>query len=233
MNTPSVATMVGAACPSYIDHLFNKMAGIYKKHRLENPDLYDLIERRKIERNKKAATETVPPDLSKIVEALRQCLATPAEELRGAVLRAKSRESHAEIREHLATLNAEIIPRTQAYNRKCATQTIEEEITHREEVIADQIRIWRSTLPLLIRKFSKIPDYRRVTHVKHKITVLMMFGLFAFIFRLSSRREMNRELTSPIIFEHLQKLFPEIETIPHADTLARALEKVNPQSFPT
>jgi len=229
MNIPSAATMVGTACTSYIDHLYNKMDAIYTKHRLENPDLYDLIERRKIERNKKAETETATPDLSKIVEILHQCLATPAEELRGAALRAKSRESHAEIREHLATLNAEIIPRTQAHNRKCATQTIEEEIAHREEIITDQIRAWRSLLPSLIRKFSKIPDYRRVTHVKHKMIVLMMFGLFAFIFRLSSRREMNRELTSPIIFEHLKKLFPEIETIPHADTLARALEKINPQ----
>jgi hypothetical protein len=56
-----------------------------------------------------------------------------------------------------------------------------------------------------------------------------MFGLFSFIFRLSSRREMNRELTSPIIFEHLKKLFPEIATIPHADTVARMLAKTDPK----
>ena len=109
MNIPSAATMVGAACPSYIDHLYNKMDTIYAKHRLENPDLYEMIERRKIERNKKAETEMAIPDLSKIVEILRQCLATPTEELRGAALRAKSRESHAEICEHLGILNAEII----------------------------------------------------------------------------------------------------------------------------
>ena len=40
---------------------------------------------------------------------------------------------------------------------------------------------------------------------------------------------MNRELTSPAIFEHLKKLFPEIDSIPHADTLARLLENTNPQ----
>lgn len=37
MNISSTATMVGSACPSYIDHLFNKMGDIYAKHRLENP----------------------------------------------------------------------------------------------------------------------------------------------------------------------------------------------------
>jgi hypothetical protein len=55
----------------------------------------------------------------------------------------------------------------------------------------------------------------------------MLYGLFSFIFRVSSRREMNRELTSPILFENLKKVFPELESIPHADTLARVLEKMN------
>ena len=55
----------------------------------------------------------------------------------------------------------------------------------------------------------------------------MLYGLFAFIFRLSSRREMNRELSGAVIFNNLQKLFPELESIPHADTLARLLEEIN------
>ena len=58
-----------------------------------------------------------------------------------------------------------------------------------------------------------------------------MFGLMAFIFRLSSRREMNRELTGPVITEHLKKLFPEIDSVPHADTLARMLAHTNPQKI--
>jgi hypothetical protein len=55
----------------------------------------------------------------------------------------------------------------------------------------------------------------------------MLFGLFAFVFRLSSRREINRELTGAVIHYHLRKLFPELDSLPHADTLARLLEKVN------
>lgn len=59
----------------------------------------------------------------------------------------------------------------------------------------------------------------------------MMFGLLAFIFHLSSRREMNRELTGPVIFSNLKKLFPDIDTVPHADTLARLLENINPKEI--
>ena len=42
---------------------------------------------------------------------------------------------------------------------------------------------------------------------------------------------MNRELTSPVVFDHLKSLFPEIDSIPHADTLARLLKKTNPQAI--
>jgi hypothetical protein len=59
----------------------------------------------------------------------------------------------------------------------------------------------------------------------------MIFGLLSFVFRLSSRREMNRELTGAAVNENLRKLFPELDSIPHADTLARLLEKTNPDKI--
>jgi hypothetical protein len=45
--------------------------------------------------------------------------------------------------------------------------------------------------------------------------------------RLSSRREINRELSGAVINHHLRKIFPELDSIPHADTLARLLERIN------
>ena len=54
-----------------------------------------------------------------------------------------------------------------------------------------------------------------------------IFGLLAFVFRLSSRREMNRELTGAVVNKNLKKIFPELDSIPHADTLARMLEHIN------
>ncbi len=129
------------------------------------------------------------------------------------------------IRENIYAANAKIIHRTQSINAKRSYQTIKEEQLARQDILGEQIKIWRRIMPTLLLKLSRIPDFRRPKSVKHKISVLMVFGLFAFVFRLSSRRGMNRELTGAAINHHLQKIFPELDSIPHADTLARFLEK--------
>ena len=116
-----------------------------------------------------------------------------------------------------------IVPRTKARNAKQHYVSVETMKMDREDKLSEQIKAWRSILPILIKRFAKIVDPRRAKNVKHKIAVVMLYGLFAFIFRLSSRREMNRELSGAVIFENLQKLFPELESIPHADTLTRVL----------
>jgi hypothetical protein len=59
----------------------------------------------------------------------------------------------------------------------------------------------------------------------------MMFGLFAFILRLNLRREINRELTGPLVQQQLKALFPVIDSIPHADTLARYLQRLDTQKI--
>lgn len=145
-----------------------------------------------------------------------------------AALKAKMREGYQQIAQSTAPQQALIHPRTQAHNRKSPYKNRKEEGDFRSDVVGEQIRVWRSLLPSLIRKFARIPDPRRAKSVSHKIAVVMMFGLLAFIFRLTSRREMNRELTGAVIFDHLKKLFPELDSIPHADTLSRVLEKLNP-----
>lgn len=143
-------------------------------------------------------------------------------------LRAKIRENQTLIRELSTEGNINISPRTQACNRKCTETTITEAKAVRADVLTKQLRAWRSILPGLIKRLSCIKDPRHPDKIKHKLTMLMLFGLFAFVFRLQSRREMNRELTSPVIQAHLRKLFPEIDSIPHADSLARILERINP-----
>ena len=145
-----------------------------------------------------------------------------------AQLKAKRRDNHALIREFVLAADADVIRRTQAHNRKCVHDTIEEAQAERADIVLEQIRAWRSVLPKLLRQLSHIPDPRCASSIKHKLAVIMAFGLFAFVFRLTSRREMNRELTQPVIQAHLQKLFPEIDSIPHADTLARLLNRINP-----
>ena len=217
---------------SPIHELLNKYEQILSQHRIENPDLYHIVELKKLNATAKGQSQIV-------VETKPTCSNTPNiksnsffnQPLRGQELRAKIRESHSEIRQRVMPMNAEIVPHTQAHNRKSSYITIAEERDFRLEVVGSQIRAWRSLPPTLINKLSRIPDPRRSKSVKHKLVLLMIFGLFSFIFRLSSRREMNRELTGAMIHENLKKIFPEIETIPHADTLARLLKRINPQNI--
>jgi hypothetical protein len=146
-------------------------------------------------------------------------------------LKEKISASQRKIRENINAANASIIHRTQAVNAKRPYHTIEEERAVRQDILGEQIKVWRRLLPTLLQKLSRIPDPRRPKSIKHKITVLMIFGLFAFVFRLNSRREMNRELTGAAINRQLQKIFPALDSIPHADTLARFLETARIQEI--
>ena len=48
---------------------------------------------------------------------------------------------------------------------------------------------------------------------------------------MASRREANRDMSRPAFLQALQGLFPELETLPHGDTLARLLERIDPQKI--
>ena len=47
-----------------------------------------------------------------------------------------------------------------------------------------------------------------------------------FAFNMASRRETDREMTMPVFLENLKIFFPEIEKLPHNDTLMRLLTKI-------
>lgn len=51
----------------------------------------------------------------------------------------------------------------------------------------------------------------------------MLYGILTFVFQMESRREANREMTMPQFQENLKLLFPELDSVPHQDTLARLL----------
>ena len=78
-------------------------------------------------------------------------------------------------------------------------------------------------LPKLLKDLGKIPDPRQPKKVKHKLTVVLLYGLLSFVLQMTSRREANRELSRPAFLATLQQLFPELESLPHADTLNRLL----------
>ena len=86
-------------------------------------------------------------------------------------------------------------------------------------VTVEHVRIYRNQLPVLLKRLAKIPDPRNPQKRKHKLTVLMLYGILTFVYQIPSRREANRVMTKPQFVENLQLLFPELESIPHHDTL--------------
>ena len=112
-------------------------------------------------------------------------------------------------------------------NSTCEYESVEEEIYARNTIVTDQIRVIKSQLPGLLKYLSKIKDPRNPKKIKHKLTILMIYGIFMFVFKVTSRREADREMTMPVFLENLKKFFPEIENLPHNDTLMRLLTNID------
>lgn len=111
-------------------------------------------------------------------------------------------------------------------NSTCQYKSVEEEIKARNTIATDQIRIIKSQFPGLLKQLSRIKDPRNPNKIKHKLTILMIYGIFMFVFKVSSRREADREMTMPVFLENLKRFFPEIEKLPHNDTLLRLLRNI-------
>ena len=100
------------------------------------------------------------------------------------------------------------------------------EIKERQSTAEDVTYVYRQMLPNILKKLGQIKDYRRPGSIKHKITTLMAYGILVFVHQIGSRRQANREIAKDIFFENLNTMFPELETMPHADTLSRLLENI-------
>jgi len=112
-------------------------------------------------------------------------------------------------------------------NACCAYATVDEEREARTQAATGQLGVLRQQLPFLLRRLEKIPDPRAPKRIRHKLTVLLLYGLLMFVFQFASRREVNREMTQPCFEQNLRLLFPELETLPHADTLYRLLRDID------
>lgn len=112
-------------------------------------------------------------------------------------------------------------------NACSALVTVAEEKEERMEAVTEQMRVFRAQLPKLLLQLKRIPNPRNPRKCKHKLTVLLLYGILMFLFQFGSRREVNREMTRPQFEANLHLLFPELETLPHADTLYRLLRDID------
>jgi hypothetical protein len=125
-----------------------------------------------------------------------------------------------------AQAQAGVVPlrRASVSNRLCPYPTEADEQAAREEAVAGQVGVFRQLLPKLLKDLDPIPDPRQPKKVKHKLTVVRLYGLLSFGLQMTSRREANREWSRPAFGATLPELFPELETLPHADTLHRPVQ---------
>jgi hypothetical protein len=101
----------------------------------------------------------------------------------------------------------------------------------REDAVFGQLGLLRNMLPTLLKRLNQIKDPRNPKKIVHKLTVLILYGLLSFVFQMLSRRESNQKMSLPAFKAALQEMFPELETLPHADTLARLLERLDPREI--
>jgi len=147
--------------------------------------------------------------------------------------RLAKRRKKKELREKQELRGRKEAPRPTLPNHNCRWGTPEEEKTARQRIVEGTLKVFRILLPGLLADLAKIPDPRNPKKIKHKLTVLLLYGLFAFIFQYASRREAGREMSKPVFFENLKLLFPELESLPHQDTLCRLLERIEVEKIET
>ena len=108
-------------------------------------------------------------------------------------------------------------------NRTCPFETTEQESEERNDLSIEYARIITQQLPTMINLLKKITEPRQMKKIKHGMVTLMVYGIFCFVLQISSRREANNTLTWPQFEANLFALFPDLKTMPHADTLFRLL----------
>lgn len=110
----------------------------------------------------------------------------------------------------------------------CVNQNadVASELQEREVITDGTFCAMKKMLPYVLEELAKIKDYRK-KKVKYSLGMLLAYGILMFTLHYSSRRETNREMTAPILRENLKVLFPELEILPHGDTLYRLLDHID------
>src|ERR1039458_7851775 len=137
--------------------------------------------------------------------------------------RAARRQAQRELRKRQHAQGLVSAPRVVIPNTKSPYKTVEEEREARLTSTTEQVRIFRAQLPTLLESLGEIKDLRNPKKITHKLTVLLLYGILTFVFQMTSRRHANRTMTHPLFVGNLKLLFPDLESIPHHDTLNRVL----------
>ncbi len=117
-------------------------------------------------------------------------------------------------------------PDRDIWNRKCQFETAEEEVEDRYEVAAETLKVYRRYLPGILKDLSEIKDPRNPKQIGHSLSLLMLYGIFMYVFHKSSRRDADKDMNM-VFMENMRVFFPKLDSIPHSVSLARLLAVIN------
>jgi hypothetical protein len=160
-------------------------------------------------------------------------MSKPVQPTPDAFKRYERRRLHREKREHQKGQGEQYPPTFTLPNRKSDLKTVEEEKAAVQRITEEKWKVYGQLLPGLLKKLARIPDPRKPKKIKHQMSIVMLYGILMFVFQMSSRRETNQEMTTPQLLKNLQAVFPELTDMPHQDTLARLLQKMDVSQIET
>jgi hypothetical protein len=82
-------------------------------------------------------------------------------------------------------------------NRKSSYESVAEQMAAEVEALDawfTGLLVWFGPV---MEEFARIPDPRKPERIKHKLVVVLVFGVLLFLTQCTSRREGNRQLTEP------------------------------------
>lgn len=112
-------------------------------------------------------------------------------------------------------------------NAKSPLTFIEQERAEEQQVAIDYLKTMNRLLPGLLGRLAEVEDFRNPKKIKHKVAVILLFAILWFVFQKSSRREANRQMTTPTFLENMRLFFPDLNSLPHHDTVNRFLAGVD------
>ena len=141
--------------------------------------------------------------------------------------RCKKKHQQQELRRQQQAAGLSVPSEPAPARRLCPYQSIEQERAARTEAVIEHAGLISAMLPWLLRRLGAINAPRQPQKIKHALTCLMLYGILVFVLQFCSRREANAEISRPMFEHNLRLLFPELQTLPHADTLFRLLCKID------
>ena len=106
------------------------------------------------------------------------------------------------------------------------------------ELLETFFKTMRHFYPKFVKWLGKIPDPRFAQMITYQLELLVLLGIFLFLFKLGGRRNIHFRLTGPELKGNLTKWLAmegveqkEIDRLAHGDTLEYLAKRVDPKCF--